>query len=360
MEENLALKAYLQKNALNPYEYVIEKFKNHDVILLAETHAIKENLLFLQSIIPELYKAGIYNVGMEFGASEDQEALDALVTAQYFDEEKARELMFNYNVIHPYKEYWGVYKAAWTLNHSLHEGAPRFRVLNMSYKYNWKGYKGIRTPETYRKVFYKGGTERYRAAIIEKEILQKNEKILILTGNVHAFTKYRYPVFDSTEEDFIRLADNNLGNLLYKKVPEKVFSIALHYMFFSQEDESVNRLPADGKIEELMEERGNKPLGFDLIGTPMGQLQDHSYYALGHPDFTLQDLVDGYIFLKPLMQQKGCTIDYDFLKKHTLQEVLDQFPDPEWHKPPENLKDYWRLVEDFVNMKKRYGNIQNN
>src|SRR5580765_8055208 len=67
---------YLNKYGKPPDQYVIDKSKTYDIILLGESHALKNNLDFVMQLIPELYKAGIYNLGMEFGASEDQQRLD--------------------------------------------------------------------------------------------------------------------------------------------------------------------------------------------------------------------------------------------------------------------------------------------
>lgn len=345
--------SFLENYGTSPDAYVLSKFKTRDVVLLAENHAIRDNLLFVQSLIPKLYASGVYTIGMEFGASEDQESLDALVTGEKYDADKARELMFHYNVIFPYKEYMGIYRIVWELNRSLPSEAPKMRVLNLSYRYDWKDYPGYRNVETTSKVFHKGGTERYRADLIDREILRQGKKILILTGTVHAFTRYRMPVFDYLEEGFVRLQNGFMGNLLFSKVPEKVCTLILHFMF-SEQDQIGNRLPADGQIEAIMEVFNNRPMGFHLSHTPMGQLEDHSYLSLGHPDFRLEDLADGYIFLRPLSEQTGCTVDYDFLKDHTLDEVKEQFPDPEWHPPIQSLEDYWRLVEDYVDLSKRY------
>jgi hypothetical protein len=81
---------YLKANFQSPEQYILSKFKTHDVILLSEDHAVKHNLVMARNIIPELYKAGIYNFGMEFGAEEDQATLDSLVTAPVYSEEVAR------------------------------------------------------------------------------------------------------------------------------------------------------------------------------------------------------------------------------------------------------------------------------
>jgi hypothetical protein len=63
---------YLKENNSSPQAYIIDKFSNADIILLAEDHRVKENLDFLGSLIPQLYKNGIFTIGMEFGAYEDQ------------------------------------------------------------------------------------------------------------------------------------------------------------------------------------------------------------------------------------------------------------------------------------------------
>lgn len=88
---------YLSQNSISPDDYIISTFKSRDVILLAEDHRVKENLEFLHSLVPKLYEVGVYNIGMEFGASEDQSKLDSLVNALEYSEDLARQLMFNYN-----------------------------------------------------------------------------------------------------------------------------------------------------------------------------------------------------------------------------------------------------------------------
>jgi len=99
---------YLHDKNISPQNYVLDKFTNADIILLAEDHRVKENLDFLGSLIPQLYKKGIFTIGMEFGANEDQNLLDSLVTAETYDENLARQLMFNYNPGWAFKEYMDI------------------------------------------------------------------------------------------------------------------------------------------------------------------------------------------------------------------------------------------------------------
>jgi hypothetical protein len=60
--------------------------------------------------------------------------------------------------------------------------------------------------------------------------------------------------------------------------------------------------------------------GFDTRGTPFGALVDQDcYYAEGHDPFALQDLCDGYIFLKPLPQYERVTVDESFIHAGNLR-----------------------------------------
>lgn len=360
----LELEKYIQEKAASPEDYIVEKFKTKDVLLLSEDHAIKHNLQLIINVIPKLYKAGVYAVGMEFGAYEDQQLLDSLITAPAYNEALARKIMFSYNVGWAYKEYTDVYKAAWELNHSLPYGARKFRILNISYKFNWTDCDtrtfGIRTIETYSRVFNKGNTEFFRASVIKKEVLDKKEKILVICGFGHAYSKYHTPYFDYREENFYRLDNNRMGNILYRLAPKKVFTILLHYPFESKTLGYTHLLkPADGAIDKVMEKFPNKRVGFDLAGSPFGKLRDTSFYSIGHAGFKLSDMADGYIYERPFDTYEGCTIDSLFLTDQNWPEVIKNFPDKDVDKLPATKELYLERIGKYTDLKWRYRNIKN-
>jgi len=97
--------AYLASHGRLPEEYIVDSFADHDVVLLGEVHGVRHFVELVHNLIPRLYAAGVRNVGMEFGAVEDQEQLDRLVQAEEYDEKLARRLMFSYNVGWAYREY---------------------------------------------------------------------------------------------------------------------------------------------------------------------------------------------------------------------------------------------------------------
>ena len=98
-----------------------------------------------------MYKNGVMIIGMEFGASENQKTLDSLILAPEYNEDLARKLMSNYNSGWVFKGYTDLYKTAWLFNKSLMKSAKKFRILNLSYRYNWSSFSGYRTPEKMKK-----------------------------------------------------------------------------------------------------------------------------------------------------------------------------------------------------------------
>ena len=350
--------AYLHDEAMSPDDYLVAKFRKADIVLLAEDHGVKENLDFVCNLIPKLYENNIV-LGMEFGAYEDQRRLDSLINAPKYDEQVARELMFNYNTRWAITEYMEIYRAAWKWNRSLPKDARKFRILNISYHYNWQKFSGVRTPENMHEVFPLGNTEDFRCGLLEREVLASGQKILVLTGTPHAFTFYHFPYYDYTSPGYVRYEQNFLGNLLYSKYGSKVVAIALHQPFPNRLNRQPALLsPALGRLEAIMGGMDNKPIGFDLKGTPLGKLDDDSYYSMGYNDFTLADLFDGYIFLKPISGLSSCNIDYKFMDDTNWNEAVSNNPDPDWHPRPQTREQYWEMIKDFVDIRRRYTDVQ--
>ena len=51
-------------------------------------------------------------------------------------------------------------------------------------------------------------------------------------------------------------------------------------------------------------------------------------------------------------------IDYKFVNDGNWEEAVRNSPDPDWHPRPEDKKQYWETVTEFMDIKKRYENVQ--
>jgi hypothetical protein len=219
------LAKYLKSHWKSPENYVISKFADHDIVFIGEYHRIKHDVELIHKLIPRLYKAGIYNLGIEFGCYEHQDKVDQLITADTYDENTARWLMFQQLSSWGYKEYEDIYRVAWQLNRSLRKRARKFRVVNLGYGPNWPARKEEMTSADWDKVWWNGDPDEHMAGVVVKEFVNKGQKALIYSGNRHASTQYHQPIYDFEKKKFIRFNTTRMGNLVFNQIGYRAFNI---------------------------------------------------------------------------------------------------------------------------------------
>lgn len=111
-EEQSKFVEWLNQNGKDPVEYAVETASKHQVTIFGEIHTIKDLLLFLNKIIPELYhKAGVTCLAMETCTAEDNKRINRLITAPEFDHNLALQIARSSPwKIWGYKEYWDVFE----------------------------------------------------------------------------------------------------------------------------------------------------------------------------------------------------------------------------------------------------------
>ncbi len=345
--------AYLRNHSESPELYLTKKFSTYDVVLLGEDHAVSNNLSFVEKMIPLLYAAGVRNLGMEFGSVEMQGKVDSLMTAPGYNEQLVRDIMYFHNAAWPYVEYMEVYRAVWKFNGTLTKKQKKFRILHLSYQYDWSDFTGEITPEKRRKVFHRGGDE-FWAKRVKDEVIGRKEKILCLVGVPHAFTRYHQGYINKTY--LCKFDSTQFGQHLFKEFPKKVFSILLNVPLMSRSGNTYAG-PGNGAIDLVVHNLNNKPAGFDLLGTPMGDLPDSSMFTVCHEGFRLKDFFDGYIFLGPTKEMRGAAVDEQFYVNRSSQEVLRRQPDPYWFKA-DTMDELLGKIRNYADLEMRYRGLQ--
>lgn len=353
-DQQTELVAFLKAHWMPPEDYVVSKFKDHDIVFIGEFHRIKQDPTLIQALIPLLYKAGVLNLGIEFANYSDQPLIDKLINAEKYDEGLARRIAFQALTFWGYKEYEDIYRAAWELNRSLPKDAPRFRVVGLEYSPNYKLMtvpKEQLTNEQCKKIWYNGNGDEYMAGVILKEFVAKGRKALIYSGSHHAFTRYHLPYYDYETKTLNRLADNRMGNLVYAKIGSRAFFVFLHSPWMTKESEESMALPVGGAVDTVMANFADKRVGFDVAGTPFGKLKDpNAYYALGHDGFCLEDFCDGYIYQRPFKDYQGVTTDPRFVTAKNFHAALDGLANPQ-------AKSHFKTPEDCTASMRRDADI---
>ncbi len=299
------LTEYLANNHKSPEEYIISKFDDHDIIFVGEHHRIKHDAELIGSLVPELHKAGIYNIGMEFATWADQPLIDSLVNSAEYNQTLANKILFDWLVLWGYREYSDIFRAAWKLNKTIPAGEKKFRIV------------GLNIPQQ------TGNDDDVMEAVIEKKLLKKGEKALIYCGIHHAFTRYKYPVLKDGK--FNHFFDHRVGNMIYKRIGDRAATIFLHSPWGAPRGKNY---PVDGYIDTLMKTLPPELLraGFDTRGTPFGNLPaKNNIYQYGYENFTLNDFCDGYIIQKPLPEYEGVATIENFINSDNIEAARKRF-----------------------------------
>jgi hypothetical protein len=321
------LAKWLDEKAMSPVAYCIAKCNEHQVVIIGEPHNKKEYLELFKKLVIEAYRqAGVRVIGLECCNAEDNGKITRLEDGERYDTSLAYEIARSENwALWGYKEYWDVLKAVWELNKSLPLGSEHMRVVGLDKTMDYQLFTlwqagQLKDPALIEKAKSQPNVldrDNWLAGNVEKEILDKGQKGLILIGFNHSFTHYGQPRFDKTRKEMIGRW-SRMGVLLYQKYGEKVFQIGLHLEYepsmIMREGDKGGDPVFTSFLERIMAVHGNKPVGFDVPGSPFADLRDaRSYYFYWQPKVTFADLCQGYIFLKPFKALSPCSWMKNFI-----------------------------------------------
>jgi hypothetical protein len=305
LSENNWKKYSLEK----PDELIINEFKNHDIIFLGETHRKRNDLKFLQSLIPVLHKNGINILFFEFASYEDNLRIDSVLTANKYDEEIVKSIIHDNFWEWPYQEYLDIFKAAWEVNQK--SSKKKFKIYGIA-NANSKP-PGLAMREW---------TEKDWANLIVNAAIHKNKKALVFCGNNHSITKYVQPfVADGKFKKFN--SRERVGQYVYDIVGAKAMTIWIHFPWGnSYYDPSYSPLVRYlDSISLLLK----KPFAFETRKSELGELVDSvSVYSMGYSKIKLKEIVDAYVVLSPTCKDDFVTFVPHFNTNANIENTNSQ------------------------------------
>ncbi|MFC2138675.1 hypothetical protein ACFLTE_10905 [Bacteroidota bacterium] len=360
-ELKLEIEEYLNENYMNPEDYVISKYADHDIVIIGEYHRIKHDPELIQHLILKLYENDIYTLGIEFARREDQFLIDSVLNNPTYNKVLAQTIILNFLVFWGYQEYVDIFKIAWQLNQTLPEGNRKFRILGLSDSPDWsliKTQKDLENASITQQV-WKGCSEELWAKVILDEVIAKGEKALIYCGIHHAFTEYKQPIINDEDNTFIGFIERRMGNSIYSEIKKKAITIFLHSPWPSAQGYNEPYVyPADGIIDAVMAEISidDRRVGFDTKDTPFGKLPGETgIYKRGYNSFTLDMYCDGYIYQMPLSEYNGVTAIEDFINEENIEKARSQSPNPEFRNS--SIKDFNNSIKQDADIKRRFASF---
>lgn len=332
---------FLKAHARSPTEYVVSKFADHDVVILGEMHEVRENLELVSALIRPLYDVGVRTLCMETIKYAHTRRANRLVTDAVYDEDAATDLFRrNGSVVWGFCEYRELLRTIWQLNNSLPTEAPKFRIVGLDNAWDRYEVECASGTSHARSQRLMGSRDLDMATVVEREVLKRSGKALILVGYAHSFTSFSTP------------SRSPMGYLLAQHHGQRVFQICLHQPHPSvSTDNSERESLLPGFIEAVMEVAGGRRLGWDVAGSPFANLRDpNSVYFAHQADLVLGDLAQGYLFLAPLTQLHRVTWIPGFINQSNFSKANAIALQRGWidtpFKTPQELDSFLRRVSE--------------
>jgi hypothetical protein len=339
---------YLEKEGLSPEEYVIEKLKSHNLIMLGEDHWIDAHPKFVSKLIKKIFQdpaSRLDCIAMEFSSTAQQHLCDEFIDSSEYREDLVMKILRDGPdfIGWGYLEVLDIFKTVWEQN-KIHPDRDPVKILLVNPPHRLiQGPNGIKTSHPSFQDFWNNNRalfrdrDRFMAHQLEKNIILKNKKCLFYCGAYHN-------TLTPIESSFMfRLNDKPVyargfpaGSLLKTLYPDKVFSIKLHGAFTgrkyypSPDPQDWDRI-WNGRMDNIFKKKGHRPVGFDLV-EPLFAINAVDYFGFWKDkkratfvlpyleNLTIDHMFDGYIFLKPLEEYRGATIipgyfDDDFFRE---------------------------------------------
>lgn len=347
------LSGYLESHHRSPEVYLAELFRDHSLVFLGEFGRVSQQVNVVSRSIPELYERGIRHMGIEFALYEDTPRIDAILTADSYDEDAVHEILFNRMVLWGYQEYADIFRYAWELNSGLPEDSPPFRIVGLNVPIRWdklENERDMRDPEVIARVYENGVPDIFMAETILEEFVRKDRKALVFTSLQHAFTSFVVEPYAEKAREMELPDDRRAGNIVYDRVGNAAATVLFHSPWPYKRAQALVTRPVEGTFGRLIPvlPEDMRFAGFDTAGTPFGELDaERNDFAEGYDNLVLQDLCDGYIITGPISSYETVTPIPGFIDEDNIDEALLRFPGPNVDPVPvEEMNTYIANVVD--------------
>lgn len=297
---------YIEQNSYDPYEYILDKFQNSQVVVLGESHWLKAHTEFVEQLLPKLAENNITDYAVEWSNIQMQPQMNKYLASDPEDLSLLYECLAEEYDLYgwPYKGYVDIFRTCRKINLSLSKNNEQFRVHLVD-----APLRNSNTQVPWRRDRCMGET----LARISKD----SRKILFHCGATHAILNLknrngsRYPTAASV------LTQNSSAN---------IFVIRLDYFGFDIHKEQPNSF-ANGIFLEINKKNKCKNIGFDLINSPFeniaaSQLND-LIFSTSHIDDRLIDAYQGYILFDDLFNSEFCHVEKDmFYQGYVTDKII--------------------------------------
>jgi hypothetical protein len=341
----------------DPLDYVVDKLRRCDLVLIGETHWVHQDPLFLEQLVARCMAENLIDVVfLEIGRLEEQGKIDAFMKSPTYDPTPVIEILRDETLTGwGYQEYLDIFRRIYEEN-AKREPSRRVRLVMVDPEFDevdlWsyfdKHLKQADLPDGKRRSVAGSlndaitDRDRVMADVIESCRYELGLSRGIFYGGAAHVRK------DLKQKDYGR-RHFAVGGLLARHYPGRVCCLAL------QQGPERWQCPADAAyLEQLFQGQG-KPFAVDTNDPALDRLRFKSTVA---PEgVRLSEAYDGYLMLSPGKDRRPCHLipgfyTDDFAKvvweRARKRGLLPRLPEPysQWREKTPTGAELGKMVEE--------------
>jgi hypothetical protein len=330
------LAEYIEAEATSPEQYLAELFDSRQIVFVGDLTKLKQSAVSVAAVIPLLASRGVRILGIEYALYDDQDRIDALLTADRFDRDAAARILFDRMVVFGYEEYVDIFEAAWTVNRNDAMQDDPFRIIGLDVKHNWEYIQeqdDVDDPAILRNVLSAGVPDTFMADVIRRECLDTGRQGLMLVSAAHAYTRYRQYEFERNMAEKGFSDTKRAGNYIYDMIGDQAVTVLVHAPWPDKRTAAGYNYPVGGVVDALLDDlpEEERTFGFDVKGSPFGTFPIYNkVYSEGYEEeeLTFSEMTDGYLVYGLFSEYTAVTAIDGFITEDNLDEVVRNFPGP--------------------------------
>lgn len=309
---------YLKKGGQSPEDFMLTTLAEHKIVVYGEYHRRRPSWDLLKSLIrnPQFAKT-TGTVFMEL-PSHMQSVMDQFFAQKEMDTELLLQI---FREEQPYgwwsKDQYEFLTELWKQNRPL-KSSKKINVILVDFQIAYSRIKTKEEMENYPQI----DRNLHMANVIENYVKHSKDKRhhLFIVGVGHAY-KSNVPGRYSTPAGQERQL--TAGAQLVRRFPaNEVFTLFQHVVT-SDNTGNHKALIRHGFFDRVFEEAGNKPVAFNLKGSPFGAepFDGLSENLFEEESGSYENNFDGYIFLQPLKEELAGRILYELFTDRFVEEM---------------------------------------
>lgn len=323
---------FIQFQQTTPFDYLTQKVKQYNVVSLGEDHWVKDHMDFLSEYLRHIARDTTFHLdalAWESGNAIDQNIADTLMRSATFREDLALQILRDAPDTYgwPYQEAVETLKALWQYNRTQGKFT---RLLLLDPPYMLQMLDGD-------KYEYTLSRDQATANKIATYIYT-DKRVVYYAGSSHTQRQFHAQYVAQSGRWAVQAT---AGKILATLYPRQVFSIKLwgglmgSNGYIPADDDNRWERCSDGVADEAFCACGNRPVGFDIAGSPFAneKVSDFFHFTYtdkmlsktnGSPFFaneTMGNRIDGIIFFRPVNEFSVPHIEPKIFSQDFLQRV---------------------------------------